>query len=582
MTNELTRGWRLAPAFLFVLAVGASAQGKAVLVDMRDLTPHELRSEGFVLESAQQLEIEAVGAAERRGTNVFARSESTREWRGNAWILNARTREVVWELRQADARRGRKDLERFEGDVQLPAGEYEVYYASYSALWRTENNVLRWLTGNRSRDGYDDDGLSENFGLSIRGTGRRLAPLELQRLRDAYRANAITLTANSGPGAVQLGFELVKPTEIDIYAIGEAREDGAFDYGWIIDANTGRKIWSFDYDRSRHAGGADKNRMVHLKRTLPAGRYAAIYASDDSHDPREWNAAPPFDPGYWGLTMRVSAEDRAQIKTFAYDPTPDDQAIVALTRMRNSQTRSQGFKLLAPMDVRIYALGEGSGGEMNDFGWIIDARTRRRVWAMDYDRTEHAGGAQKNRLANQVVHLDAGSYIAYFQTDDSHAFRSWNSSAPLTEDDWGISLFPASGTLDRSQIGTLDEQADDPADLIARITEIGDDEKRSRTFTLDREMDVRVYALGEGDGQMYDYAWIENTRTGRTVWEMTYRLTEHAGGAQKNRLFDGTIRLPAGEYAVRYQSDGSHSSDSWNADPPFDPSRWGVTVYRVR
>ena len=151
-------------------------------------------------------------------------------------------------------------------------------------------------------------------------------------------------------------------------------------------------------------GGARKNRVAHETRVLPAGRYAALSALDDSHDTREWNAAPPFDPSFWGLTVRVKPEDRANVTTVAYDPTPAEQAIVALTRMRDSETRTQGFTLTRPMDVRVYALGEGSENGMNDYGWILDAATRKRVWVMDYDRTEHAGecglffqSARKNR-----------------------------------------------------------------------------------------------------------------------------------------------------------------------------------------
>jgi hypothetical protein len=572
---------RLVPALLLLVSSRVMAQNANVLVEIKDLSAHELRSEGFVLESPQRVQVEAVGAAAKRGNNFFIKENHEREWRGNAWILNARTRELVWELRDSEVR-SRRDLERFEGELSLPAGEYEVYYASYSALWRSEGNPLRWLIGGPARSSYDDDGLSEDFRLSIRGNGRRLAPLELQRLRDGYRNSAVfTLASTSGSGSEQRGFELTKPTAVEIYAIGEAREDGAFDYGWIVDANTGKKVWTFEYDGSRHAGGALKNRSVRVTRTLPAGRYAAVFAADDSHDPREWNAAPPFDPSYWGLTIRVPAEDRMAVRTFAYDPTPSDQAIVALTRMRNQQTRSQGFKLLAPMDVRVYAMGEGTNGNMNDFGWIIDAKTRKRVWMMDYDRTDHAGGAQKNRLANQVIHLEPGSYMVYFQTDGSHAFRSWNSGAPMGEDDWGISLFPASGSLERDKIASFDENTEDAGDVIARIVNVGNDEVRSRTFTLDVDTDVRVYAIGEGDDQMFDYAWIENARTGRTVWEMTYRMTEHAGGADKNRMYDGVIRLPAGQYSLRYRTDDSHSPDSWNSQPPYDPAKWGVTLYRV-
>ena len=36
--------------------------------------------------------------------------------------------------------------------------------------------------------------------------------------------------------------------------------------------------------------------------------------------------------------------------------------IVALTKIGNSESRKQGFTLARPMDVRIYALGEGRDG----------------------------------------------------------------------------------------------------------------------------------------------------------------------------------------------------------------------------
>jgi hypothetical protein len=63
---------------------------------------------------------------------------------------------------------------------------------------------------------------------------------------------------------------------------------------------------------------------------------------------------------------------------------------------------------------------------------------------------------------------------------------------------------------------------------------------------------------------------------------MTYRVTEHAGGANKNRRFDGVIRLPAGNYVLRYATDGSHSFGDWNAAPPDDPEAYGITVYRAK
>ena len=129
-------------------------QEPPALVSMRDLSPHELRTQGFALTSAQTVQIEAVGAAESHDKNVFIRGgeRDPGYWRGNAWILNARTRAVVWELRRSDTKGARRDLERFDGALRLPAGEYEVYYASYSGVYGQKSGGLSWLIGSRRRN----------------------------------------------------------------------------------------------------------------------------------------------------------------------------------------------------------------------------------------------------------------------------------------------------------------------------------------------------------------------------------------------------------------------------------------------
>jgi penicillin-binding protein 1A len=114
---------------------------------------------------------------------------------------------------------------------------------------------------------------------------------------------------------------------------------------------------------------------------------------------------------------------------------------------------------------------------------------------------------------------------------------------------------------------------------LAELVRVGDDRRLSRRFALDRPTELRVRALGEGrGGTMADYAWIEDLQTGGTAWEMSWRRTEHAGGAQKNRLADERIRLLAGTYVLHYVTDDSHAWDSWNAAPPDDPGGWGVRV----
>jgi len=58
--------------------------------------------------------------------------------------------------------------------------------------------------------------------------------------------------------------------------------------------------------------------------------------------------------------------------------------------------------------------------------------------------------------------------------------------------------------------------------------------------------------------------------------------TEPAGGAEKNREVTRIIHLDAGEYVLHYRTDDSHAFGAWNAGPPNDPARWGVSVSRVR
>jgi hypothetical protein len=267
-------------------------------------------------------------------------------------------------------------------------------------------------------------------------------------------------------------------------------------------------------------------------------------------------------------------------------PTPapprfgSEDVFVAIAMVGDDESRVEGFTLTRPLDVRVLALGEATGGQMHDYGVILEATTRRAVWAMEADRTHHAGGAEKNRMVDEAVSLEAGDYLVYYVTDDSHSYGDWNSSAPSFPELWGITLMGAHGPPDRDVVRSYDDRDNDA--VLARIVEARDDEHLVERFTVRRATDVRVYALGEGDsGEMYDYATIEDAATGEVVWRMTYPQTDHAGGGQKNRLFDGVIRLDAGEYELVYRTDGSHSFGDWNTEAPHDSFSYGVTVFRL-
>jgi hypothetical protein len=356
--------------------------------------------------------------------------------------------------------------------------------------------------------------------------------------------------------------------------------DEEFDYGWIMNADTRKRVWAMTYENTDPAGGAVKNRMVHETIRLTPGRYVAYFVSDDSHGPEEWNGVPATDPELWGLTLRIADPAvRATVRPYEYEPVPAGQTLASLTRIGDNARRSQGFTIKKPMDVRIYAIGESSGDEMVDYGWITDATRHKRVWTMRYEDTEHAGGADKNRVYEGTLRLEPGSYMVNYTSDGSHSYNDWNSTPPVEERFWGVSVFPASGRLNQADVAPFERAP--RGNLVAELVHMGDDEDARQTFQLARETELRVYALGEGSGDdMFDYGYIEDS-TGRIVWEMTYDETEPAGGASKNRVFEGVIKLRAGSYVLRYHSDGSHSYNDWNSDPPDDPDAWGVAVFRM-
>ena len=61
-------------------------------------------------------------------------------WMGNAWILDLKSRRVVWELSAASTERGRRSTRAFTGTVQLPAGNYEAFYSAFPNIYWTDEN----------------------------------------------------------------------------------------------------------------------------------------------------------------------------------------------------------------------------------------------------------------------------------------------------------------------------------------------------------------------------------------------------------------------------------------------------------
>lgn len=445
--------------------------GDQRLVDIREM-PDSVLVAGFSLRSDRDLQIDVQSTAVNRQPS--GSSGSVVVSLDNVRVIDLRSREVVWDIRESGADRTSDGSVAYSGKIFLPEGQYVLSCSVRNEEQGNQNTTwISWLDSERGERGSVSNAAPGNFHITVSGRGRQLSGDEVI-------------------AALEAPVERVERTETR---------------------------------RSSETDG-----------------------------------------------VRSGSAERGEVRA--------GEVMVDLTQLEDDEAKFGQFSLSRTTDLRVYAVGEGMDGEMYDYGWIVNSANGRTVWEMKYRDTEHAGGDRKNRFVDETISLRRGKYVVYFVTDDSHSYDDWNARAPYDEKGWGITVFEDSRSRDR---GGRNSRGDIRWTELARLTDIRDDVRRRTYFRLDRRSRVRVYALGEGDrSEMYDYAWLEDADSRSTIWEMRYRNSEHAGGASKNRLVDTTGWLPAGEYVLRYESDGSHSPESWNDDPPRDRRNYGVTLFVER
>jgi hypothetical protein len=246
-------------------------------------------------------------------------------------------------------------------------------------------------------------------------------------------------------------FVLPDTTHALLAALGEVIGSTAYDYAVLLRARPGggspEEVWAMDDTNTRHAGGASKNREAAAILSLAPGTYTLRYVSDDSHDCSDFNSEAPPYPDRWGATLfaldptfDLTQVTRPEPTTGA--PVGDGEVLVRLTRVGNGEEREASFSLDEVADLRVYAVGEVVPSEAYDHGWIEDAGGGV-VWEMTRGNTRWAGGSQKNRLFDGTITLHPGDYTAYYQTDGSHAYGSWDQPPPNDPEAWGLTIWHA-------------------------------------------------------------------------------------------------------------------------------------------
>jgi hypothetical protein len=578
----------LAAIILFILftllfVIGATTlRADDIIIDMRNFQEGDLLVDGLELKSTGRISLYAVGAELKHSDDMYA----------YCWIINSDNREPVWVLNEQETRRfkGSSSLREYEDEISLAAGKYECYYYAGRPYLLGDINInidglgeaLDWLgefvdKDEEERHRYYTEDLNDLRFTIKAPTG---LAIKFNPVAEIRRNSIIDFSEPGGDYSSKKGFTLKKNMTLKIMAAGEySSSDRVFvDYGWIIDADSRKKVWQMDKWNTSWAGGGRKNRSFNGEIELSAGNYVAFYVTDDSHSFDDWNTQPPFDPLHYGLSIYNTNSGDRQFVT-EYQDIYSEPVIIELTRIRDNAFESKGFTLKKETPLHIIAIGEfGYSDEFVDYGWIENVDDDEKVWEMTEENTEHAGGASKNRKFDGVVTLPAGNYMVYFISDDSHSYHRWNSTAPIEKEMWGITIFGIGKNFDPKSIPLFNE-APESGSLLVNLTRVGDDEDIEQRFRLTSPQKIHIFALGEGkDGEMYDYGWIESARSGEIVWEMTYRMTRHAGGSDKNRKVDTRIYLEAGEYITHYVTDGSHSFPDFNTAKPENPQKWGITI----
>ena len=556
---------------------------QTIILKIDSLDKRELKWEDFGLSKDTKIHIFAIGAALRSSQAMYA----------YGWILNRDNHQVVWEMKKDETSAYKKSKQLRESDqtIQLPPGSYRASYYVGSILSSGEYDfqIHNWdefvnfigdiIQGTKTELSKNSEKESRELRLVLTTQDSDYSPL---RREQGKESDLIRLDKLGDFRQEKAGFALDRDMDLHIYAVGEYSYSGdrMADFGWIIDATTRKKAWEMDRTNTKRAGGAKKNRVFDEIIHLPSGQYILYFVTDDSHSYEEWNETPPFDPQGWGITITTKDQATANKYFHRKDEILQEKSFIQLVGVGDNEVRSAYFSLQEPMALHIYALGEKGphSGQMVDYGWIENANTKEVVWEMNGDNTDYAGGGSKNRKFDDVVKLDKGDYAVYYITDDSHSFNDWNNSPPYDPKNWGITISGIGNNFDISKVRIYDKKKASPNTLVELIG-LGDNKRVNQTFDLEKTAKLHIYALGEGDAdEMYDYGWIKDLNSGKTIWEMSYRNTTWAGGAKKNRIYDDTIILEKGTYRCYFITDDSHSFNHWNAPQPKDPYHWGITI----
>ncbi|MEM8486058.1 MAG: hypothetical protein AAF564_10945 [Bacteroidota bacterium] len=481
---------------LLMFRVLSGPPPRSGLVVMERMHAESLVQKAFEVERAIEVSVEGQGSFQ------FAET-GDKDLAAYAWIIDAETREPVWQMDQNNTVRSKGSLATVSDELRLKAGTYHLIFASYG-------NVLdgRLNRDQREESDWEDDERDWYVVLNLVDGKETDVHHKHVDAQDAPVFNGERLVWHSGPVKNKAKrsylFDVTAPTTFTVRATGEFSED-VNDYGYIVNELSGERVWEMKHDNTMPAGGVAENRMVSAKLDLNPGVYRIAYNSDATHAYDGWKGNPPYNPAGWGISLTT---DENSQPVLAFDPWTTRQPMLSMLSNTDDALKVATFRVHQKQRFVLYGLGEMKRNDRYDYGWIermpantagVDAYfiedvedrhpdSDRSVWEMTYEASQPAGGDDSNRRSVSFVDLVPDLYTLYYRTDGSHSFSEWSNGEPAESERWGVAMFDLDGMGDIDIVEQLD--------LAAHFHE-GEHEER-----IEEELAIQLEGLEEIEAQV--------------------------------------------------------------------------------
>lgn len=376
-------------------------------------------------------------------------------------------------------------------------------------------------------------------------------------------------------------FEVFSPVTVSVEGEVSFEDDRAGSdlavVAWILERESDSVVWKTTVDNVRREG---VRATVNDSISLEPGVYSVYFSTlgPDRNSYREGSAfgLKPHWTNYeefWFLDLRApdgTVDSGPRVETIASSTSS------SLFEVPLSARRSESSMML-------HVSGSGtlraSGGFTRCTSGCDDISIKQVpdgvvVWNVDQEEAEPAGGGRINHWLDAAIDLPAGVYE--ISLDPGQHRGSWTENPPWQPEEFLFSVEVVEGVVRPVDPWAFGEPIVDQLGL-------GDSKLAQSRLILEDSLDVILYALGEltSSNQRYDWGWIEREGENETIWEMTYDGTSPAGGDSDNRQAKAILRLGPGSYIVSFETDGSHSYESFNRSRPRNPERWGMALFAL-